>query len=308
LGQGGREKVLQALGKLSAGGSTNGGAGIELAYRLARENFVESGINRVILATDGDFNVGTTSHEELVELVKKEAESGTFLSVCGFGRGNLNDAMLEAITNEGNGVYYYIDSREEGRRVFLEKLMGTLVTIAKDVKLQMEFNPAKVSHYRLIGYANRLLRKEDFNDDDVDAGDIGSGHQVTAFYEIVPDGVEGTIRPKVDDLKYQAEQEQPQSPRIDSPDWLTVKLRHKKLEGGMSELQEFVLRGDAEPWEEMDADYRFAAGVALWGMTMRDFPSAKGLFELVQEMIENSAGQFSQRNEFLNLIQEQESE
>ena len=263
MGQGGREKVAEALGRLSAGGSTNGGAGIELAYRLAKENFVTGGINRVILATDGDFNVGTTSREALVELVKKEAQDGVFLSVCGFGRGNLNDAMLEGITNDGNGVYYYVDSLAEGRRVFLEKLMGTLVTIAKDVKIQVEFNPAKVGQYRLIGYANRVLKKEDFNNDKVDAGDIGSGHQVTAFYEVIPVGVTGTVRPEVDDLKYQGQAEE--RPKDDSPDWMTVKLRHKAPDGEVSKLQEFVLQGEAKAWTEADGDFQFASGVAYGG-------------------------------------------
>ncbi|MGJ8726590.1 MAG: YfbK domain-containing protein [Roseibacillus sp.] len=267
MGQGGREKVAAALGRLSAGGSTNGGAGIELAYRLAKENFVTGGINRVILATDGDFNVGTTSREALVELVKKEAQDGVFLSVCGFGRGNLNDSMLEAITNDGNGVYYYVDSLAEGRRVFLEKLTGTLVTIAKDVKIQVEFNPAKVGQYRLIGYANRVLKKEDFNNDMVDAGDVGSGHQVTAFYEVVPVEVKDTVRPEVDDLKYQEQVEV--RPKDDSPDWMTVKLRHKAPDGEVSKLQQFVLQGDAKSWTKADGDFQFASGVALWGMGLR---------------------------------------
>ncbi|MDQ8192544.1 YfbK domain-containing protein [Roseibacillus persicicus] len=298
MGQGGREKVFQALKKLSAGGSTNGGAGIKLAYRLAKENFVKGGVNRVILATDGDFNVGTTNRDELVELVKTQAKDGVFLSVCGFGRGNLNDAMLEAITNDGNGVYYYIDSRAEGRRVFLEKLMGTLVTIAKDVKIQVEFNPAKVAQYRLLGYANRVLKKEDFNNDKVDAGDIGSGHQVTAFYEIVPTGVTGTVRPEVDALKYQ--NEAPAIPQNDSPDWMTVKLRHKKPDGQLSELQEFPLRGEAKPWSEMESDYRFAAGVVAWGMTLRDALPDKG--ELAELLVRDSVGKDETRKELLEIV------
>ena len=180
----GRTRVSAALRKLSAGGSTNGGAGIKLAYQLARENFKSGGINRVILATDGDFNVGVTGDGDLVRLVEQNAKSNVFLSVLGFGTGNLNDGMMEAITNKGNGTYYYIDTYQEARRVFLQKLMGTLVTIAKDVKIQVEFNPAHVKRYRLLGYANRMLRKEDFSNDKIDAGDIGSGHTVTAFYEV----------------------------------------------------------------------------------------------------------------------------
>lgn len=288
MGQGGRETVRKALGNLSAGGSTNGGAGIELAYQLAQKHFVKGGVNRVILATDGDFNVGTTNQEALVKLVKGKAADGVFLSVCGFGRGNLNDALLESITNEGNGVYYYIDSIKEARRVFLEKLMGTLVTIAKDVKIQVEFNPSKVANYRLIGYANRILKKEDFNDDRVDAGDIGSGHQVTAFYEIVPVGVRGTIQLPVDELKYGEKESQPRA--NDSPDWMTVKLRHKLPEETESKRQDFVLRGEARPWQEMDADFRFAAGVALWGMSLRGVENGEDLAESLISEASNASG------------------
>ena len=301
MGQGGRENVAEALQKLSAGGSTNGGAGIKLAYRLARENFVSGGINRVILATDGDFNVGVTGRDDLVSLVKKEAEGGVFLSVCGFGRGNLNDSMLEAITNDGNGVYYYVDCREEGRRVFLEKLMGTLVTIAKDVKIQVEFNPAKVGRYRLIGYANRVLKKEDFNNDKVDAGDIGSGHQVTAFYEIVPNGVTGTVRPEVDALKYQTGEET--EPANNSADWMTVKLRHKEPEGEVSKLQEFVLKGETKPWQKMDADFQFASGVALWGMSIREERGPQVGARLALTMLTRSLNEDAQRIELKELIE-----
>ena len=304
MGQGGRETVLEALGKLAAGGSTNGGAGIKLAYRLAQENFVEGGINRVILATDGDFNVGITGQDNLVQLVKEKATKGVFLSVCGFGRGNLNDSLLEAITNKGNGVYYYIDSLKEGRRVFLKELMGTLVTIAKDVKIQMEFNPAKVAHYRLIGYANRILAKEDFNDDQVDAGDIGSGHQVTAFYEVVPVGVAGTVRPKVDDLKYQSRIEKEDG--NDSQDWLTAKLRHKKPEEEVSTLQEFVLKGEAKPWASLDADFRFAAGVAMWGMGLRGMDDLPKKQDVMLELLGGAAGKSEKRAELLELLRQEE--
>ena len=180
--------ILQSLDNLSAGGSTNGGAGIQLAYKVAKENFKEGGINRVILCTDGDFNVGRTDQGSLVNMVENKAKSGTFLTVMGFGSGNINDSMLEAITNKGNGNYFYIDSIKEGRKVLLQDLMSTLVTIAKDVKIQIEFNPKHVQNYRLIGYANRILEAEDFANDKVDAGEIGAGHTVTALYEIVPAG------------------------------------------------------------------------------------------------------------------------
>ncbi|MES2659128.1 MAG: VWA domain-containing protein [Verrucomicrobiota bacterium] len=262
----GRTKVLAALSKLGAGGSTNGGAGIKRAYELAMEQKIAGGVNRVILATDGDFNVGVTGQESLVELVKDRAKSGVYLTVAGFGTGNLNDAMMDAITRDGNGNYFYVDSEREGRKVFLQDLSGTLVTIAKDVKIQVEFNPAKVGSYRLIGYANRVLRNEDFNNDKVDAGDIGAGHTVTAFYELTPPGAaSGT-----DGLKYQAA-EKPAA----TDEWLTVKLRHKHPEGNESSKIEFSLKGDPAPLEKADSDFQFATAAALLGMKLRGMDEAK---------------------------------
>ncbi|MEM9081016.1 MAG: YfbK domain-containing protein [Verrucomicrobiota bacterium] len=208
--------------------------------------------------------------------------------------------MLEAITNEGNGIYYYIDSEKEARRVFLEGLMGTLVTIAKDVKIQVEFNPGKVGQYRLIGYANRVLQKEDFNNDRVDAGDIGAGHQVTAFYEVVPVGVEGTVRPEVDDLKYQAK-ERP-APVVDSAEWMTVKLRHKKPDAEVSSLQSVVLEGEAGGWREMDGDFRYAAGVALWGMGLRGRLEAEE--GLLWELIEGTRNGREKWEELWGMVQD----
>jgi Ca-activated chloride channel family protein len=181
-----KEKIISALDALEAGGSTNGGAGIELAYKVARENFNKQGINRVILATDGDFNVGVSSQGDLIRMIEKERESGVFLTVLGFGTGNIKDTTMEQLANKGNGNYAYIDSLMEARKVLVTQAGGTLVTIAKDVKLQLEFNPKFVKSYRLIGYENRLLRNEDFNDDKKDAGEIGSGHYVTALYELTP--------------------------------------------------------------------------------------------------------------------------
>ena len=184
-----QDVILAALRKLEAGGSTAGGAGIQLAYQIAEENFIKGGTNRVILCTDGDFNVGTTNTDELQKLVAQKAkDTGVFISTLGFGRGNLNDAMMVAISDHGNGNYHYIDNRTEARRVLVEQMTGTLVTIAKDVKIQVEFNPAKVAAYRLIGYEKRMLKTEDFNNDKKDAGEIGAGHTVTALYEIVPAG------------------------------------------------------------------------------------------------------------------------
>ncbi len=257
----GKATVLKSLEKLEAGGSTNGGAGIKRAYELAMKEKIEGGVNRVILATDGDFNVGVTGQPALVELVKDRAKSGVYLTVVGFGTGNLNDAMMDAITHDGNGNYFYIDSEREGRKVFLQNLSGTLVTIAKDVKIQVEFNPAKVGNYRLIGYANRVLKNEDFNNDKVDAGDIGAGHTVTAFYELMPPGKgAGT-----DELKYQASAEKPAA----SAEWLTVKLRHKHPDGDESSKIEFPLTGEVQALDKTEPDFQFATAAALFGMKLR---------------------------------------
>ena len=194
--------IHRAIAELEAGGSTNGGAGITLAYRIAKEHFIKGGVNRVVLATDGDFNVGVTSQDELVRLIEEQRASGVFLSVLGVGTGNVKDSMMEKLADKGNGNYAYLDSLHEARKVLVREAGSTLVTIAKDVKIQVEFNPAAVSAYRLIGYENRMLKNEDFNDDKKDAGEIGAGHSVTALYEIVPAGVE-IDAPSVDPLKYQ---------------------------------------------------------------------------------------------------------
>ncbi|MCH7225983.1 von Willebrand factor type A domain-containing protein [Verrucomicrobiaceae bacterium E54] len=260
----GRQVVSNALRNLNAGGSTNGGAGIKLAYQLAREQFKPGGINRVILATDGDFNVGVTSQQELVDLVATHAKSKVDLTVMSVGTGNLNDSMLEAITNHGNGTHHYIDSLAEARRVFLDKMMGTLVTIARDVKIQVEFNPARVRSYRLLGYANRMLHKEDFNNDRVDAGEIGSGHTVTAFYEIETTGPGGDAR--VDPLRYAG----PVPTGIPgNPEWLTVKLRYKQPDSDRSTLVEHPYIGVPRSLAEADADFRFATSVAMTAMALR---------------------------------------
>ena len=263
-----RETILAALDKLKAGGSTAGGAGIELAYRTARENFVEGGVNRVLLCTDGDFNVGTTSTGALVRMVEEQAREGIFLSVLGFGRGNLNDAMMENISNKGNGNYAYIDSITEARKVLVEQMGGTLVTIAKDVKIQIEFNRAHVAAYRLIGYENRMLAAEDFNDDKKDAGEIGAGHTVTALYEVVPVGVEVDI-PSVDPLKYQV----PARPTDDESvrdQLLTLKLRYKAPDGDTSKRLEFPVVDAGGSFNKASGDFQFAAAVASFGMLLRN--------------------------------------
>jgi Ca-activated chloride channel family protein len=302
----GRGALLAALNQLRSGGSTNGGAGIKRAYQLAEENFVEGGVNRVILATDGDFNVGTTSQGDLVRLVKERAGKGIYLSVLGFGSGNLNDGMLEAITNDGNGNYYYIDSQKEGRKVFLQNLTGTLVTIAKDVKIQVDFNPAKVQAYRLIGYANRILRDEDFNNDKVDAGDIGAGHTVTALYEIVPVGAPMPPIGGVDASKFDAPAAPDPAPAgAAHKELLWVKLRYKHPDGDKSKLLEAPVADETEAWAAAGEDFQFAAGVALFGMKLRDSQYANDAgWDLVKTLGGNGSKRdvHGYRAEFLTLV------
>jgi Ca-activated chloride channel family protein len=259
-----RERIHRAIAELEAGGSTNGGQGIQLAYRVAREHFVKGGINRVILATDGDFNVGVTSHDDLVRLIEHERASGVFLSVLGVGTGNLKDSTMEMLADKGNGNYAYLDSLQEARKVLIKEAGSTLVTIAKDVKLQVAFNPRHVAGYRLIGYENRVLANEDFNDDRKDAGEIGAGHSVTALYEIVPAGVE-LPRPSVDPLKYQTAPAA--SPSQKSNELLTVKLRYKAPDGDQSRLLVRTVDNRVQP---MSANLGFASAVAEIGMLLRD--------------------------------------
>ena len=257
-----KELIHQAIAQLHAGGSTNRGAGIQLAYQIARQNFVKGGVNRVVLATDGDFNVGVTSQDDLVRLIERERESGVFLSVLGVGTGNLKDSTLEKLANKGNGNYAYLDSLQEARKVLVREAGATLNAIAKDVKIQVEFNPAAVAAYRLIGYENRVLRSEDFNNDRKDAGEIGEGHSVTALYEIVPVGVEVD---SVDPLKYQ----QPPVIRAttDARELATVKVRYKAPDGDTSRLIARVMLNANSP---MSANLGFASAVAEFGMLLRN--------------------------------------
>ncbi len=259
--------ILDAIDRLQAGGSTAGGEGIRLAYRLAREHLMPEGNNRVILATDGDFNVGVSSEGDLVRMIEQEKRAGIYLTVLGFGTGNLKDAKMEALADKGNGHYAYVDDILEARKVFVQELGATLVTIAKDVKVQVEFNPAKVAEYRLVGYENRLLAAEDFNDDTKDGGELGAGHSVTAIYEIVPAGA-STGQPGVDPLKYQ---DAPAAPvRGGSDELLTVKLRYQPpMGGGPSRLVQRAVRpGDRADGTTL-GDFRFAAAVAEFGMLLR---------------------------------------
>jgi Ca-activated chloride channel family protein len=258
-----KEAIHQAIANLQAGGSTNGGSGIKLAYRVARQHFVDGGINRVVLATDGDFNVGVTSQDELVRLIEQERQSGVFLSVLGVGTGNMKDSTMEKLADRGNGNYAYLDSVHEARKVLVREAGSTLVTIAKDVKVQVEFNPAAVSAYRLIGYENRVLKNEDFNDDRKDAGEIGAGHSVTALYEIVPAGVAIDL-PTVDPLRYQMT---PQPRGTASPDELaTVKLRYKAPDGETSRLVSTTLRSQPKG---LLTNLGFASAVAEVSMLLR---------------------------------------
>ncbi|MBO9153420.1 von Willebrand factor type A domain-containing protein [Chitinophaga sp. GCM10012297] len=268
-----KSRIIAALNKLEAGGSTAGGEGIQLAYRIARQHFISEGNNRVILATDGDFNVGISSDRELEKLVEKEKQHGVFLSVLGFGMGNYKDNHLETLADKGNGNYAYIDDYEEARRTFATEFGGTLFTIAKDVKLQVEFNPAQVKGYRLIGYENRMLNKEDFNDDKKDAGDMGSGHTVTALYEIVPAGAKMPEGGSVDPLKYQRNTPPP-APLAPNREVLTVKLRYKTPQGNKSMLLQQVLQPGAKDISACPADFRLAASVAQFGMLLRNSPHA----------------------------------
>ncbi|GAB1307418.1 VWA domain-containing protein [Urechidicola sp. KH5] len=264
-----KQKILEALNKLEAGGSTAGGAGIELAYKIAQEQFIKGGNNRVILATDGDFNVGASSDKAMTELIEEKRESGVFLTVLGFGMGNYKDSKLETLADKGNGNHAYIDSKLEAQKVLGQEFGGTLYTIAKDVKIQVEFNPNYVQAYRLIGYENRMLAAEDFIDDAKDAGELGSGHSVTALYEIIPVGVKSKYLKKVDGLKYTKN-----IVTSDSEELLTVKFRYKKPDGDKSrEIVETV--GHKEDLTPMSDDFEFASAVALFGMQIRKSEYAK---------------------------------
>ncbi|HUG68516.1 MAG TPA: VWA domain-containing protein [Pirellulaceae bacterium] len=261
-----KHHILDALNQLHAGGSTNGGVGIQLAYDVAKQNFIQGGVNRVILCSDGDFNVGTTSTGALVRLAEQQAKGGVYLSVLGFGMGNHNDAMMEELSNKANGNYAFIDSEAEARKVLCEQIDSTLVTIAKDVKIQIEFNPAHVAAYRLIGYENRHLEAHEFNDDKKDAGEIGAGHTVTALYEIVPTGEAGdTGIATIDPLKYQTAE-----PAMAGGDELmTVKLRYKQPHADKSQLIIAPVKNTPVQFAQSTSDFQFASAVAAFGMLLR---------------------------------------
>ena len=294
-------KIRRALDQLQAGGSTAGGAGLQLAYQIAEDNRIEGGVNRVILATDGDFNVGISDRKQLIELIEKKRDSGITLTTLGFGTGNYNEALMEQVANHGNGNYAYIDSALEAKKVLGDEMQSTLFTIAKDVKIQVEFNPAVVSQYRLIGYENRALRDEDFDNDAVDAGDIGAGHQVTALYEIVPTGTKGWIGQR----RYETAISGEASAKADEMAY--IKLRYKLPDGDTSRLIDTVVSAQAlRRAQAPKGDFAFAAAVAAFGQKLRADPLLGSYgFDDIQQLSGNQ-GDFW-RQEFARLADVAES-
>lgn len=298
-----KEKILEALNNLSAGGSTAGGAGIKLAYKIAQENFIQGGNNRIILATDGDFNIGGSSDGEMTKLIEEKRKSGVYLTCLGFGMGNYKDSKMETLADKGNGNYAYIDNILEAKKVLVTEMGGTLFTIAKDVKLQLEFNPNKVESYKLIGYENRLLNSEDFNDDTKDAGELGAGHTVTALYEVVLKG-EGTA-PSVDPLRYQNLTELvPKTEK--NEELLTVKFRYKKPNEETSKLIVNHLTDKSVPLAKTSENFRFSAAVAEFGMLLRNSKhKANANYKQVVELAKASKGtdEHGYRAEFIRLVE-----
>ncbi|MCG8332082.1 MAG: von Willebrand factor type A domain-containing protein [Chitinophagales bacterium] len=296
-----KRKIKDALSKLQAGGSTAGGAGIQLAYKTAREHFIEGGNNRVILATDGDFNIGASSDAELVRMIEKERESGVFLTVLGFGMGNYKDNKMQQLADKGNGNHAYIDDISEAQKVLVSEFGGTVFAIAKDVKIQIEFNPEHVQAYRLIGYENRMLENEDFNDDKKDAGELGSGHTVTALYEIIPSGTKSDFLADVDELKYQKENK-PNAASRNSEELCTVKLRYKKPDGNVSQKIEHIV--SANDIKEASDNFLWSAAVAEFGMLLRNSEyKSKANYEQVIQLAKKAKGKDENgyRQEFIKM-------
>ncbi len=300
-----QDKIMQAIDRLEAGGSTAGSAGIQLAYQMAQRGFLPEGNNRVILATDGDFNVGASSDAELERLIEQKRESNIFLSVLGFGTGNYKDNKMELLANKGNGNYAYIDTLREAQKALVHDMRSTLFTIAKDVKIQVEFNPAKVQAYRLIGYENRLLRDQDFNDDRKDAGEIGSGHTVTALYEIIPVGVNSTVKlPTVDPLKYQPSKDTQTS---QTDELMQVKLRYKQPTGSTSQLITQTIGDRTQSITSASENLRFSAAVAMFGMVLRASEyRGNATYDQVLTLAQRAQGGDRQgyRSSFIDLVQQ----
>lgn len=299
-----KAKIKDVLSRLEAGGSTAGGAGIQLAYKVAVENFIKGGNNRVVLATDGDFNVGITNDADLEKLVTSEKEKGVFLSCLGFGEGNYKDARMELLADKGNGNYNYIDNLEEAKKTLVKEFGGTIFTIAKDVKTQIEFNPEKVKGYRLIGYENRVLNTEDFKDDKKDAGDLGSGHSVTILYELVPaKSMSKDVRP-VGDLKYQKVFIDADPAKAD--ELATIKFRYKAPDENVSKELEHIVYADVHDEASISLDTRFSASVALFGMLLSDSKYLRsGDYSKVLALANSSLGEDkeSYRKEFVGLVE-----
>lgn len=300
---GDKQKIREAIDELTAGGSTAGGAGIHLAYQIAKKNFISDGNNRIILCSDGDFNIGVSSAEGLEQLIEKERKSGVHLTVLGYGMGNYKDKKIQVLAEKGNGNHAYIDNLQEANRVLVGEFGATLHTVAKDVKLQVEFNPSQVQAYRLIGYESRLLKDEDFNNDAKDAGDMGAGHTVTAFYEVIPAGVKNEYVGKVDDLKYQKKEKMTLKP-TGSDELLTVKLRYKAPDKDVSRKMELPFvdnKGDS-----VSSDFRFASAVAMFGQLLRD-SDFKGtadydkVIKLAKQGLNNDERGY--RREFIRLVE-----
>ena len=298
-----KQKIREAIDELTAGGSTAGGAGILLAYKIAKKNFISNGNNRIILCSDGDFNVGVSSAEGLEQLIEKERKSGVFLTVLGYGMGNYKDKKIQVLAEKGNGNHAYIDNLQEANRVLVGEFGATLHTVAKDVKLQVEFNPSQVQAYRLIGYESRLLKDEDFNNDAKDAGDMGAGHTVTAFYEVIPTGIKNEYVGKIDDLKYQKKEKVTVKP-TGSNDLLTVKLRYKAPDKDVSKKMELPFVDNKG--NNVSSDFRFASAVAMFGQLLResDFKgnaSYDKVIDLAKQGLNNDDKGY--RREFIRLVE-----
>lgn len=298
-----KREIIAAIESLQTGGYTAGGEALKLAYKVAEENFIKGGNNRIIMATDGDFNVGESSDAAMERLVAAKRETGVFMTVLGYGMGNIKDSRLEIIANKGNGNYSYIDNIQEARKVLVSEFGGTLFTIAKDVKIQIEFNPARVKAYRLIGYENRRLNDEDFNDDKKDAGEMGAGHTVTALYEIVPAGSESTF-PGVDQLKYQANTQSEVKPNPNA-ELLTLKVRYKHPDKNRSVKVDLPVQGKLVPFAKSTTDHRFATAVAEFGLLLTNSThKGNASFENVIKTAASAKGKDDDgyRAEFINLV------
>ncbi len=299
-----KQKIREALDQLTAGGSTAGGAGIQLAYKIAEKNFIKGGNNRIILCTDGDFNVGVSSKDGLEKLIEEKRQTGVFLTVLGYGMGNYKDDRMQVLAEKGNGNYAYIDNLQEANKVLVNEFGGTLFTVAKDVKLQIEFNPVKVQAYRLIGYESRLLNSEDFNNDAKDAGEMGAGHTVTAFYEIIPAGIESSFTTTIDPLKYQQPAQQESIRLTGSPELMTIKLRYKDPDGEVSRKIELPVIDNKTT--SVSSDFRFAAAVALYGQLLRNSEFTRGSnYNEVLELARKSTGAdpYGYRREFIRMVE-----